>query len=122
MPASAALGCASYGARTMCWRFFSQSSSLSPGAHVILLSIQYVVLWCLVPQYLVGKGVVPEWGKVFLPVKNVTQQQIVRAPRQLCRDNLPYDIQIDAEVVVDQPIQIRLFLLLHVSYLGLRIS
>ena len=51
------------GARTMCWRVVSQSSSLSPGARAILLSIQYVVLWYLAPQYLVSKGVVPEWGR-----------------------------------------------------------
>jgi hypothetical protein len=69
-----------HGARTICWRFVSQSSLWSPGKCVHLLSIQSVVLWRLIPQYLGGKGVAPIWCQHFFPIKKVTQQQIVRAP------------------------------------------
>jgi hypothetical protein len=51
-----------------------------PESVLTLLSIQDVVLWHLMPQYLGGKGVAPIWCQRFFPIKKVTQQQTVRVP------------------------------------------
>jgi hypothetical protein len=59
---------------------FHKVADRLPESVLTLLSIQYVVLWRLIPQYLCDKGIAPIWCQHFFPIKKVTQQHIVRAP------------------------------------------